>query len=173
MNTNIIVIGTVLMLLSGCSSSYKQNELKAPAVKLEQGVGVLISTPENGKYDQKEYKKSGSMTANALRGGFSKNANDVSITTECKGKSCLDTVNSEKYGYYVEAIILHWEDRATEWSGKEDKLEIQIIIYDTKTKKEIGNTTYSSESKWLSLGGDHPQDLLEEPINEYINNLYK
>lgn len=52
---------------------------------------------------------------------------------------------ASKYGYYVEPIILHWEDRATEWSGKSDKVEIQIITYDTKTKSEIGNTTYSGK----------------------------
>ena len=53
MNRNCIVIGTVLLFLSGCSSSFKHNELKTPELKLDKSVGVLISTPENGWYEQR------------------------------------------------------------------------------------------------------------------------
>ena len=173
MNRNFIVIGTVLLFLSGCSSSFKYNELQTPELKLDKSVGVLISTPENGWYDQIEYKKSGHMTANEIRSAFAKNAHKVSITSECIGTSCLETIDTDDYGYYINPIILHWEDRATEWSGKPDKLEIQIITYDSKTKKEIGNTTYSGKSKWLTFGGDHPQDLLEKPTKKYVDTLYK
>lgn len=173
MNRYILIIGTALLTLSGCSSSYKHSELQSPEVKLDRNVGVLISTPENGWYDQKEYKKSGVMTANAIRKSFAKNSRKVSITAKCKGMDCLNTIDVNDYGYYVQPIILHWEDRATEWSGKADKLEIQIITFDSKTKKEIGNTTFSGKSKWATFGGDHPQDLLDEPINKYVESLYK
>ncbi|MCL1056452.1 DUF4823 domain-containing protein [Shewanella gelidimarina] len=173
MSRNILFMGTALLVLGGCSSSYQHNEFQKPEVKLDRSVGVLISTPENGWYSDREYNNSGRMTANAVRNSFSKNSRKVAITTKCKGESCLDTVDANIYGYYVQPIILHWEDRATEWSGKSDKLEIQIITYDTKTKKEIGNSTYSGKSKWASFGGDHPQDLLEEPTNAYVESLYK
>ena len=173
MNRNLIMIVSALIVLSGCSSSYKHNEYQKPELKLDQSVGVLISTPENGWYDQTEYRNSGRMTANAIRGAFVKNTRKVSITTECKGAECLDNIDANKYGYYVEPVILHWEDRATEWSGKSDKIEIQIITYDAKTKKEIGNTAFSGSSKWATFGGDHPQDLLEEPTNQYVETLYK
>ncbi|PKG57021.1 DUF4823 domain-containing protein [Shewanella sp. Choline-02u-19] len=173
MNRNLMMFGAAIVFLAGCSSSYKHNEFQSPEVKLDQNFAVLISTPENGWYGETEYKHSGQMTANAIRSAFSKNTRKVAITADCKGKNCLDSIDSSQYGYYVEPIILHWEDRATEWSGKADKVEIQIITYDTKTKKEIGNTTYSGKSKWLTFGGDHPQDLLEQPTHEYIGTLYK
>ncbi|QQX79214.1 DUF4823 domain-containing protein [Shewanella sp. KX20019] len=173
MNRSIIFLGATLLTLAGCSSSYKHNEFQKPEIQLNKNTGVLISTPKNGWYDDKEYRTSGRMTANEVRRAFSKNSRKVSITTECDGDSCLDTIDSDTYGYYVQPIILHWEDRATEWSGISDKLEIQIITFDSKTKKEIGNTTFSGESKWATFGGDHPQDLLEEPINKYVEGLYK
>ncbi len=113
------------------------------------------------------------MTANTVRSAFSKNASKVTITTDCKGQECLESIDPNAYGYFVQPIILHWEDRATEWSGKSDKVEIQIITYDSKTQKEIGNTTYTGKSKWLTFGGDHPQDLLEEPTLKYVESLYK
>ncbi|GIU09139.1 hypothetical protein TUM4261_16960 [Shewanella sp. c952] len=173
MSRNILLMGAALLALGGCSSSYQHSELQKPEMKLDRNVGVLISTPENGWYSDREYSNSGRMTANAVRNAFSKNARKVAVTNKCKAESCLDTIDVNTYGYYVQPIILHWEDRATEWSGKPDKLEIQIITYDAKTKKEIGNSTYSGKSKWASFGGDHPQDLLEAPTNTYVESLYK
>lgn len=69
-------------------------------------------------------------------------------------------------------MILHWEERATEWSGKPDRIEIQIIIYDLSTKKQIVNSTYTGKSKWATFGGDHPQDLLAEPTQTFVDALY-
>ena len=47
---------------------------------------------------------------------------------DCKGKNCLESIGSNKYGYFVQPIILHWADRATEWPGKSDKVDNQYII---------------------------------------------
>jgi len=62
----------------------------------------------------------------------------------------------ERYAYYVASEILHWEDRATEWSGLPDKIEIKVIIYDTKSGREISSAVLSGRSKWTTFGGDHP-----------------
>ena len=171
LKNNIVLAGT-LVLLAGCSSSYKYSELQTTEVKLEPSIGVLVSTPENGRYDQIEYRNSGIMTAKAIQNAFLKNVNKVEVTNTCTGDDCLNTIDSEKYGYYVKPVILGWEDRVTEWSGKPDKIEIQIVIFDAKTKKELANSSFSGKSKWLTFGGDHPQDLLEQPANQYINSLY-
>ncbi|MCL1067426.1 DUF4823 domain-containing protein [Shewanella olleyana] len=173
MNKNIICSAVALLIITGCSSSYQQNELQTPEVKLDRNLGVLISTPEDGWYEQIDYPNSGRMTANAVRNAFAKNARKVTVTSDCKQQQCLEDIDTEMFGYYVQPIILHWEDRSTEWSGKSDKVEIQIITYDAKTKQEIGNSTYSGKSQWATFGGDHPQDLLAEPTNQYVESLYK
>ena len=69
--------------------------------------------------------------------------------------------------------ILQWEKRATEWSGRPDQIEIQLVIFDAVTKEVLANSSYSGKSKWLTFGGDHPQDLLPEPTSQYVTSLYK
>lgn len=172
MNKKIFPILTMSFLL-GCTSTYKHSELQTTSEKLDPSVGVLISIPEDGWYQSTQYKNSGRMTANAVRAAFSKNANKVDFAFNCKNDECLSEIDIEKYGYFVKPIILSWEDRATEWSGKPDKIEIQLIVYDTITKEELANSTYTGKSKWATLGGDHPQDLLPAPTNSYVNSLYK
>ncbi|WP_084684845.1 DUF4823 domain-containing protein [Methylohalobius crimeensis] len=169
----ILILTTVMMVVSGCASTYRHSELQAPVAKLDSSLGVLISVPEDGWYENTQYRNSGRMAANAVRAAFSKNARKVDIAQDCRDEECLDGIDAEKYGYFVKPVILHWEERATEWSGKPDRIEIQIVIYDAVTKSEVANSSYTGKSKWATFGGDHPQDLLPEPTNEYVSNLYQ
>jgi hypothetical protein len=96
----------------------------------------------------------------------------VSISRECSEIVCLKSKNTLPAGYYVVPQILHWEDRATQWSGRPDQIEIKITVYDAETSNIVASTRISGESKWATLGGDHPEDLLAEPVGAYISSLY-
>jgi hypothetical protein len=169
-----LLLVTVLTLFAiGCSSTYKHSELQPIETNLDSRKGVLISTPKDGWYGNTQYRDSGRMTASAVRAAFSKHASSVDLISNCHGDDCLDTIDVEKYGYYVKPEILHWEDRATEWSGKSDRIEIQLVIFNAVTKEELANSSYTGTSKWATFGGDHPQDLLPESTYQYVNRLYQ
>jgi hypothetical protein len=85
---------------------------------------------------------------------------------------CLKIIQTDKYGYFVAPEILHWGDRATEWSGIPDKIEIKISVYDAQFETELASSVVNGKSKWATFGGDHPQDLLPEPVNQYVESLY-
>jgi hypothetical protein len=158
--------------IAGCSATYKQQIIKQPAAKLERGKGVFISTPNNGWYGKIEYKHSGQMTADAVKAAFSRFSDDVFISAECLSRECLKMIPTDKYLYYVEPEILHWEDRATEWSGMRDRIDVKISIYNSTSGSEITSSIITGTSKWATFGGDHPQDLLPEPLNDYVQSLY-
>lgn len=169
----ILISLVVVTTLSGCASTYNHSEFQAPNEKLDSSKSVLISIPEDGWYENTQYRNSGQMTANAVRAAFSKNARKADLANGCDGVECLEEINSEEYGYFVKPVILHWEERATEWSGKPDRIEVQLFVYDSATKDELANSSYTGKSKWATFGGDHPQDLLPEPTNEYVRTLYQ
>ena len=102
-----------------------------------------------------------------------KNVRKVDLADDCREDECLSKIDIEKYAYFIKPVILSWEDRATEWSGRPDRIEIQLVIYDAVTKQELASSSYTGRSKVATLGGDHPQDLLEEPTNAYVNSLYQ
>lgn len=171
--TLMLLILFVVMILVGCSPNYNHQKLQSVDQKLDSSEGVLISIPENGWYENTEYRNSGKMTANAVRAAFSKYTSRVDVTNKCHGDDCFGIIDFEKYGYYVKPEILHWEERATEWSGIPDQIEIQLAVYDVITKEELANYSYTGKSKWLTFGGDHPQDLLPEPTNRNVRKLYQ
>jgi hypothetical protein len=166
---NLLIIA---LLITGCTATYHQQALSDNARKLDKGKGVFISVPEDGRYGNHEYFNSGKMTANAVKAALLKYTNTVKVSNECHADNCFSVIPIETYSYYVKPEILHWEDRATEWSGKPDRLEVMLTVFDTATGAEISTVSLNGKSKFLTFGGDHPQDLLPEPINKYIESLY-
>ena len=168
---NFILLLCVI-LLSGCAATYNQVNLLTPTAKLISGKSVLIATPENGYYGNREYRTSGRLTVLAVNAAFAKFTNAIKVSSECKDLSCLKEKEKEPFDYYAIPEILHWEDRATEWSGIPDKIEIKLSIFESAAEKEIASTIISGKSKWATFGGDHPQDLLPEPLDKFIASLY-
>jgi hypothetical protein len=162
----------LVTLISGCAATYKQSTLAEPSAKLLKGKSIVIATPANGFYESTEYSASGRMTAFAVRAAFERFSNATTVVPECKDLACLQRVQSSSFDYYVIPEILHWEDRATEWSGIPDKIEVRVSIYEGQSWKELASTIISGKSKWATFGGDHPQDLLPEPLNKYVESLY-
>lgn len=161
-------------LLAACASTYKQEVVSAPVAKLERGKTVLVATPRNGAYEKKEYPLSGRQTAAAVQAAFSRFTDKVAVSPDCSDLTCLQrsAAAGQSYDYFVVPAILHWEDRATEWSGIPDRVEVKLIVSDARSSNELASIVISGKSKWATFGGDHPQDLLPEPLNLYVQSLY-
>ena len=71
--------------------------------------------------------------------------------------------------YVLKAQILHWEDRATEWSAKPDRVKISLPLY--KSGQLIGSALVSAKSSYWTFGADHPEDLMDAPFEAYAASL--
>lgn len=166
----LLVVSTILL---GCGTSYQQTAVTPPKASLDADRPVLISEPPDGFYGATQYQGSGRMTAATTRAAFLRFASTADVTSDCHGDRCLESGIASDYGYYVRPDILHWEDRATEWSGIPDKVDIRLTVYDVVSGQEIASQVVAGRSSFWTFGGDHPQDLLREPIIEYVGLLYR
>jgi hypothetical protein len=168
----LVLLFVAMLSLSGCAAKYDQIILSDPEEKFSPEGSVLIATPEDGFYETREYRNSGKMTALAVRSAFAEHVVETRIEEGCQSLDCLKRKYPAEFTYYVVPEILHWEDRATEWSGKPDRIEIQLTVYEQGSWNEIASTLIKGKSKWATLGGDHPQDLLHDPLDRYLKSLY-
>lgn len=171
MNKVLMVIAGIIVL-TGCSSKYKSVEVTKSTELLIKSKPVVISGSADGSYEGKPYSGSGEATEQAVRSAFSRYTDNAVIVSQCNELVCLQKHNPLSEGYYVVPQILHWEDRATEWSGIPDKIEVKVTVFNAATSKVIASTILNGSSKWATFGGDHPQDLLPEPVNNYVASLY-
>jgi len=167
-----ILMFALILAITGCVSTYTENRLIAPSIKLSRSTPVVIATSENGRYGTIDYPSSGRMTADAIKSSFIALANDVSILTTCKNLLCLKSETKTAPVYFVVPEIIHWEDRNTEWSGIPDRIEVKISVFNDQDPKPLASALITGKSKWATFGGDHPQDLLPEPISKFVKSLY-
>lgn len=172
----LVSFGIGLGALAGCSSAYsvRSSGGLSTQASIPSSSSVFVALPEDGRLGRTLYAGSGAMTAQALAAALSPVVKSVQLS---KGRTdrAAGMAQAKRAGftYYAEPIIVLWEDRATEWSGKRDRVMIRISIFDVASGKLVDATTIQGTSKWATLGGDHPQDLLPVPMRNYVARLVR
>ncbi len=165
------MLGTTLLF--GCADSHKLMRTGNASVKLDQSKSIYISIPKDGWYGNINYQGSGVNASQIILLAFSEYSNKVE--TGYKYQSFDDAMTHAKennYGYLVFPTILEWEDRATEWSGIPDKSSIKIAVINAETSRTLSSAIIKGKSGVFTFGGDHPQDLLLRPVQEYAKTLF-
>jgi hypothetical protein len=163
------------LLVIGCANTYemKSGGKPSPTLRLPQDVTFYIGHSNDGRFSHQVYKNSGMMTTQTIVRVLSGYARKVeSADRYVSLKENLIAARIISADYLLQPTILHWEDRATEWSGKPDQITIRLEIFNVATGHSIDTTVISGKSKWATFGGDHPQDLLLEPLERYADILF-
>ena len=168
-----LLILTVLLVAS-CADSHKVVRTdSSPDVHLDPNSTVYIAVPKDGAYGANTYYGSGQNTAQILLAAFAKHTRNTEVGRRSQSyKEARETVLSKDVDILVYPVILHWEDRTTEWSGIPDRVEIKVDVVDAASDHSIASAVLKGVSGLATFGGDRPQDLLEEPVEQFVGSLY-
>lgn len=132
-----------------------------------------IAVSRDGVYGAKVYERSGLTTSQILLASLAKRANRVEVARSPQSyDEASNATRGLGYRILVYPTILHWEDRATEWSAIPDRVEVKIELADVGTGQTLDSGVIRGKSGIATLGGDHPQDLLPLPVEEYFSQLF-
>src|SRR5215468_3218748 len=107
-----------IALVTACADTTQLvREPGKATIRLTGNDAVYIAVPRDGFYGDENYQGSGLSTAQAFLSAFAKRARRVEVATS----------------YLVYPTILHWEERATEWSGLPDRIEVKVELVDVAT----------------------------------------
>ncbi|MGM0517235.1 MAG: DUF4823 domain-containing protein [Pseudomonadota bacterium] len=168
----ILFAALAAFVLTGCVGIYDQRVVTAPQTELEEGASVAVARPADGHYGDTRYEGSGRAAAASVRAAFAAHSDRVEAFAICQSADCLRGHTGNDFDYYAVPRILHWEERATEWSGRPDRIRVKLSVYAADRREPVASSIIIGESNLLTLGGDHPQDLLLEPITAYVDSLY-
>ena len=169
----ILLALMVLVGAVGCSSKHAVDSFEGPLARLARDAGFYVMVPEDGRYGGKSYAGSGRAAAQAAVAALSGRADKV-VQAEAPGRFAAAQEKAKAAGltYIFETTILNWEDRATEWSGRPDRITLKMAVSEVATGKVVASTVARASSKWGTLGGDHPQDLLPVPRQQFVDRLF-
>lgn len=167
-------LALVSILIAGCADTHEfVRHGTSPANKLDPAASFYISVPNDGIYGAKTYRGSGLMTTQVLLAAFSKRARNVQA--ERSYQSFDDSLRMAKQAgqtYLVFPTILEWEDRATEWSGIPDRVSIKVEVVQVASGQTVESAIINGKSGLGTFGGDHPQDLLPKPVDDFVSTLF-
>ena len=164
----------IMFPLIGCSTKYRVDSYDKPLTRLDNQASFYVVLPTDGRYEETVYNGSGDATARAASTALFSHVSKV-VTGQTAGEdltSALAKASEMGLTHIANITILHWEDRATEWSGIPDKITLRLAVHEVPSGKLISSTVTSASSKWGTFGGDHPQDLLAEPIKMFVDPLF-
>jgi hypothetical protein len=164
----------LILIVSACADTARiKTDPAYESVALDKQHRVYISIPSNGIYGSINYSGSGQTVSTLIRAAALKHLVHVDMAMDVQSyKEALGTAKEKNYDYLVFPTILHWEDRATEWSAISDKVQIKILVVDVNRNKILSSAIIDGKSGLATFGGDHPQDLLPGPIGEYIDTFF-
>ncbi len=170
--------------LTACGSSFRMTKIPLAAksnasgdaptqvASLRPGEKVLVCLPADGSYGEIHYKASGASTQNSVSGALTRAGLEV-----VKGALCTELAAAITQGKEANArwIVLPniegWEDRATEWSGRRDRINFVLQTIDALSGIVVDSSALTGSSTWWTLGGDHPQDLLEPALKLWVVSI--
>jgi Domain of unknown function (DUF4823) len=168
----ILALSAVALLCGGCAHTYTITSISRSGV-LRANASALVALPEDGHFEKNSYPGSGRTTGLAVSAAFARHLQRVDSTPETAALAVqLDKARAAKSDYLIVPTVVHWEDRATEWSGRPDRIEIEIRTVDAPSGETLALGSVKGKSKWATLGGDSPEDLLATPIEAYVGWLF-
>jgi hypothetical protein len=169
----LVILPLALVSLTGCyTAEYKLDSINTPSTALGSTKTAYVAIPEDGRYADQVYAGSGNQTALAILAAVSQHGHGILGKTHQPHDADLKDAKVDGASYLFEPLILHWEDRATEWSGKPDRITLRIEVYDTATDKILSDSVLEAHSSWYTFGGDHPQDLLPKTVGPFVDRVY-
>ena len=172
-----IFLALPLVFTVGCIATPKTtvNPIIGYSGKFDGINKICVVVPSDSSFGNESYEGSGRNVAQKLsdslsRIGFSSVL--IKSTTDPETLSC-----SERGGNFILSIkILHYEDHATGWSGKPDRIEIKIAAYrpnETSIQRTVVFEAFSNvaASGLLEWGNPQPSELLDTNLDPVLRKL--
>lgn len=164
------------LMLLGCADTHKvtRTEGSKSAVSLQRQASAYGAVPSDGRYGPTVYSGSGATVAQVVAAAFGSHLERVTTGTKIEElDQALSSAKAGGFTYLLYPQILHWEDRATEWSAKPDLVTVKLSTYAAQTGQLLDSAMIDGKSGIATFGGDRPQDLLPKPMAEYAVTLFK
>jgi len=168
-----LVIFITIASLAGCADSHNWTPQQNGSTRITQKDRIYVTTPADGEYGNHIYSGSGRNTSKIIASAVSARSRLVRTGGVAENfDDALAQAQRSDQDVLIFPTILHWEDRATEWSMIPDKVEIKVDVVSVRSGDVISSGVIKGSSGLATLGGDHPQDLLPEPIAEFVSSLF-
>lgn len=163
----------LLVGLFGCADSHQIVRASRSRVAVPANSTAYVAYARDGSYGNIAYPGSGALAAQAAASAFAPYFRHLSVAVKFEDfEDARVAAGASGFPYLIYTDILHWEDRATEWSGRPDVVAVKVSLVRTNSGEMIDSAVIQGKSGLATLGGDKPEDLLPKPLAEYAADVF-
>ena len=120
LNLTAFVVAAALSM--GCAHSYGLDRRREGG-SIPSTAFAYVAMPEAGRFQARTYAESGAQTQMAIAAAIAPHVARVWLGLEVEDRdAALVSARGAGASHAVLSRIDHWEDRATEWSGRRDRM---------------------------------------------------
>ena len=170
----LILCFVVLVLLNACY--FAKSELlphsqptTVAAVTPNDSVAIMLAT--DGTYGGKIYQGSGRLVASRIKQSLIGKVKNAPIVESAALENALVYCKKENIPFLIKPSVLHWEDRATNWSALPDIIKIELTLLNSENHAVINTILFNASSSWWTFVNNPPEDMLDETFDEAVRRV--
>jgi hypothetical protein len=163
----------ILTIAVGCAYSSVDPGVKGSVKRVAPSARMWVLAPEDGAYGKERYHGSGRSvgrrTLSIVRQRFP-------LAQLPRGRSsdegaALQRARAGRVDFIVSPEILHWEDRATPWSGFRDKVRVEVRLLRVHPPTLIRSVVFESRNNSITFIDGRPEDLLDRDYEKAVLSI--
>jgi hypothetical protein len=161
----------LLALCSGCVHNYGIKSI-ARSGSLRTNATALVVLPEDVQRGDLRYPGSGREVALAIKHALATRMDSSDLTLRTGGrKTHLNAARQRNFDYLVVPTVFAWEDEALNGMGRSQRAAVELQFIETDSGKIIAMGRVEGARKRDPGSTEGPQELLEVPLQSYIDWL--
>lgn len=156
----------------GCGSARVYESRLDASFRIPRDAPIYVMRAADGGHRGRTERGSGLAASREVTTALSYQNPLVELAESSEPRTeVLALAQSRGFAFVVDPEVVLWENRATNWSGRPDRVRIVIRLFDATDGRALDATTISATGpSLLDLGG--PAELLRKPLIEYAENLF-
>ena len=133
---------------------------------------LVLNVSDGQEQGQAAATGSGQGMVASMRKALTAHAIPMSASPSISLEAGFDEANKEGFDYVMKTTITLWEDNATAWSGKGDKLSISVELYDAKSRQLLAAATQKRVATGFTMVSGTPDRFEDECATGALGQIY-
>jgi hypothetical protein len=150
------------------SSAYNPSGRSIPRGVISPRDRVVIAIALDGASGNEQQQGSSLSVAQMIEGELARMIESIRIVPIDPFK---DTPEGDSWDVAIVPRIVHWEQRATEWSGVPSKASIRLSVYRKSSPNPVDVRLFETSSGTFAMSRPDLTSMLQEPVSRYLNQI--
>ena len=158
----------LLPAVLSCAYASIQREPGLPKAEPDPSAQVVVLVPVDAAFGGKVYPGTGRFVAEHTLAALRHRFPLAQLLDEHDEHAALARARQDSIAFLISPVILHWEDRATNWSGMRDKVQIELRLLRVEPPELVQSVLFEARNNSFTLFDDKPEVLLDEDFDNAV-----